>query len=93
MVKTTCYSKTAVSLVLFVPVGILLVLSPHYYVALELLVCWLFFGLFLLAITPAVLGAVLAYYAGRRIIRWAWTTPGILPTTTLVAPEGRSTHG
>jgi hypothetical protein len=57
------------SLILFVPVGILLALIPYSYPVRELLACWLFFGLLLVAITPIVFGVVHACYAGSRITR------------------------
>jgi len=89
------YSKATMSLILFVPVGILLALSPHSYAALELLVCWVFFGLFLLALTPPILGVAVAYYVGRWIFHWAWTTLRMSRTNTLglSAPHPRAISG
>lgn len=83
MANTTNDSKAPMSLILFVPVGILLALSPYSYTALELLVCWVFFSLFLLALTPAILGVALAYYIQRWIFHWAWTPLRTSRTSTL----------
>ena len=95
MANTTRYSKVAMPLILFVPVDILLALSPYSYAALELLVCWVFFSLFLLALTLAILGVALAYYVGRWIFHWAWTTLRMSRTNTLVlsAPHPRPISG
>jgi len=81
--NTRSDSKATMSLILFVPVGILLALSPYSYAALELLVCWVFLGLFSLALTPAILGIALVYYVGRWIFHWAWTTLRMPRTNTL----------
>lgn len=83
MANTISYSKATMSLMLLVPVGILLALSPYSYAAQELLVCWVFFGLFLLALTLAILGVALAYYVRRWIFHWAWTTLRMSRTNTL----------
>ena len=95
MANTISYSKAIMSLVLFVPVGILLALSPYSYAARELLVCWVFIGLFLLALTPAILGGALAYYVGRWIFHWAWTTLRMSRANALglSAPDPRPISG
>ena len=85
--------KSAMRRTLFVPAGLLLAISPFSYHARELLTCWLFFGLLLVSITPLILGTVLACYAGRWIIRWAWEDPRMKVTPTLglsVSPLGPS---
>jgi hypothetical protein len=95
MANTTNYSKAPMSLILLVPIGILLALSPYSYAALELLVCWVFFSLFLLALTPAILGVALACYVRRWIFHRAWTTPRTSRTNTLglSAPAPRPISG
>jgi hypothetical protein len=93
--NTRSDSIATMSLILFVPVGILLSLSPYSYAALELLVCWVFLGLFLLALTPAILGVALVHYFGRWIFHWAWTTLRMSRTNTLSlsAPHPRPISG
>jgi hypothetical protein len=89
--NTRSDSKATMSLILFVPVAILLALSPYSYAAMELLVCWVLFGLFSLALTPAILGVALVHYVGRRIFHWVWTTLRMSRTNTLglSAPDPR----
>ena len=83
MLNTASHMKAALLLILFGSLGVLLALSSYSYGARELLVCWLFFGLLLVSISPVILGAVLAYYAARRIIRWAWMLSRVTPKPTL----------
>lgn len=87
MRHTTRFTKAAMALILFVPVGIFLALIPYSYPVRELLACWLFFGLLLVAITPVALCAVLACYAGIKIIHWAWRRPQMTPALKLDLPS------
>jgi hypothetical protein len=57
MLDATHDKKPAISLLLFIAVVLLLVFSPYSYHALELLVCWLFFGLVFVSLALVLLGA------------------------------------
>lgn len=51
--------------------GLFLGLSLYSYHVRELLICWLFFCLVFLSLGLAVLGGILAGYAGKRVTVWA----------------------
>jgi hypothetical protein len=68
--------------------GLFLGLSLYSYRARELLACWLFFIILFAVLALLVLGAVLAWYAGKWAIDWARTTVPLPPL-----PDGRNlTH-
>jgi hypothetical protein len=57
----------------------LLGLARHSYRAKELLVCWLFFCSFFALLALMFLGAVLACYAGRRLVKWVRAANTVVP--------------
>ena len=74
--------------------GLILGLCLYSYRVQELLVCWLFFTILFVVLALLVLGAVLAWYAGKWATDWAGTTVPLTPVPVLgsagVHPETTS---
>jgi hypothetical protein len=67
--------------------GLVLGLSLYSYRVRELLACWLFFMILFVVLALLVLGAVLAWYAGKWTTDWACTTVPLTPVPVLASPE------
>jgi hypothetical protein len=65
--------------------GLVLGLSLYSYRVQELVVCWLFFIILFVVLALLVLGAVLAWYAGKWAIDWARTTVPLTPVPVLAS--------
>ena len=66
--------------------GLVLGLSLYSYRVQELLVCWLFFIILFVALALLVIGAVLAWYAGKWATDWARTTVPLTPLPLTPVP-------
>jgi hypothetical protein len=66
--------------------GLVLGLSLYSYRVQELAVCWLFFIILFVALALLVLGAVLAWYAGKWATDWARTTVPLTPVPLIPVP-------
>jgi len=67
--------------------GLVLGLSLYSYRVQELVACWLFFIIWFVVLALLVLGAVLAWYAGKRATDWARTTVPLTPVPVLASAE------
>jgi len=65
--------------------GLVLGLSLYFYRVRELLACWLFFTILFVVLALLVLGAALAWYAGKWATDWARTTMPLTPVPVLVS--------
>jgi len=67
--------------------GLFLGLSLYSYRVQELVVCWLFFIILFVVLALLVLGAVLAWYAGKWATDWARTTVSLTPVPVLASAK------
>jgi hypothetical protein len=67
--------------------GLVLGLSLYFYRVRELLACWLFFTILFVVLALLVLGAALAWYAGKWVTDWARTTMPLTPVPALASAE------
>jgi hypothetical protein len=65
--------------------GLVLGLSLYSYRVRELVVCWLFFIVLFVVLALLVLGAVLAWYAGKWATDWARSTVPLTPVPVLAS--------
>jgi len=65
--------------------GLFLGLSLYSYRVRELLACWLFFFALFVVLALLVLGAVLAWYAGKWATDWARSTVPLTPAPVLTS--------
>lgn len=65
--------------------GLFLGLSLYSYRVRELVACWLFFIVLFVVLALLVLGALLAWYAGKWATDWARTTVPLTPVPVLAS--------
>jgi hypothetical protein len=66
-------------------IGLVLGLNLYFYRVRELLACWLFFSILFVVLALLVLGAALAWYAGKWATDWARTTMPLTPVPVLAS--------
>jgi len=67
--------------------GLLLGLTRYSYRAKELLVCWLVFCSFFAVLALVLFGAVLATFAGQRLLNWVSVAKLVIPDLVVALAE------
>ncbi len=65
--------------------GLVLGLSLYFYRVREILACWLFFSILFVVLALLVLGAALAWYAGKWATDWPRTAMPLTPVTVVAS--------
>jgi hypothetical protein len=72
--------------------AVFLGLGLYSYRVRELLVCWLFLIILFVVLALFILGAVLAWHAGKWTTHWVRTTEQVTPTLALGSAEFTRKH-